>query len=79
MLDALEELDLVEALVEKVLIVLDHLEAHCVVSAAAAKVAAFQRGAECRFSDVPAHLATTDETSKRGFSRVPGMYFALPR
>lgn len=55
-LDSLEELNLVEALVEEVLVVLDYLEAHRVISASAAKVAAFQRRTERRLSDVPAHL-----------------------
>lgn len=56
LLYALQQLDLVETLVEEVLVVLDHLEAHRVFPTPPPQVTAVQRRAERGGSDVAADL-----------------------
>lgn len=54
----MQELDLVQALVQEVLVVLDHLKAHQVFTPPPSQVATVQGRTEGRGSDGPAHLVT---------------------
>ena len=60
-LDELQQLDLVQALVEKVLVVPNHFQAHRIFAPSSPQVAALQGSAEGSLADIAADLSGEEE------------------